>query len=283
MLPQAIKLDKDWLGKEAVSAIDGITASSVMGKARVQFSDYLFSVKEIERQTPSEHAGLRLQAGVVSMPLSGYDGSRYLFRVIDAQAERSPETLDQVRDAVVADAKKLAAFSLQIADADAWHARLSKDVLQVIAKEQGVEVQEPAAFQRRQVSMGGEGVPNVAGIGQDEQFVDGVFAFAMDHVGDDAKAFEQLAAEKRSTVVAAQSKLSLYLVRVDEFHPVTEDQYAQRMSGPDALQGVGSAIQNAVLGSDITNPFEFDELAKRVGFVSTSPVEKKQDTDEAAE
>lgn len=283
VLPAAIKLDKDWLDKDGVAALQGIAYSSVMGKARVEFSDYLFSVKEIERETPSAQASLRLQAGVVSMPMSGYDGSRYLFRVIDAQAERSPASLDEVRMTVAEDAKKLAAFSLQLADINTWRERLTQQVLQEIAKDLGSKVEEPSAFQRRQVSMGGEGVPNVTGIGQDEQFVDGVFKFAMENVGDDAKAFAQLAAEKRSTVVAAPSKLALYLVRVDEVHPVTEQQFASRMTGPDALQGVGSAIQNAVLGSDITSPFEFDTLAKRVGFVSANPVETKKDTDKAAE
>ncbi len=278
VLPAAIKLDRDWMTQEDLSTLQGINYAAVMGKGRVGFSDYLFSVKEIVRETPSTQAGLRLQAHVVSMPLAGYDGSRYLFRVIDAQAERSPESLDEVRDAVVEDAKKLAAFSLQIADRDTWRAKLSEKVIQEIAKDLDVKVEEPAAFQRRAFSMGGAGVPYVAGIGQDEQFVDGVFAFAMANVGNDHKAFEQLAAAKRSTVVAAPSKLSLYLVRVDEIHPVTEQQYAQRMGVPDALQGVGSAIQNAVLGQDVTSPFEFDVLAKRVGFVSEGADEQATDT-----
>ena len=65
--------------------------------------------------------------------------------------------MDEVRDAVVEDAKKLAAFSLQIADRDTWRAKLSEKVIQEIAKDLDVKVEEPAAFQRRAFSMGGAG------------------------------------------------------------------------------------------------------------------------------
>lgn len=278
VLPDVIKLDKDWLDRKAVGDLQGITNSSVLGKARVDFAEYLFSVKQIERKTPSIHAGLRLQAGVVSMPLGGYDGSRYLFRVIDAQAERSPETLDEVRDAVAADAKKLAAFSLLLADRQTWKDRLTTESLQPIATELGTKIEEPAAFQRRQLMMGGSGVPNVTGIGEDEQFVDDVFTFAMNNVGDDPKAFERLAADKRTTIVAAPTKLTLCLVRVDEVHPVTQNQYKQRFAGPDALQGIGSAIQANILGTEEIDPFAFETLAKRVGFLNEKGELPKKET-----
>ncbi len=283
VLPSVVKLDKQWLSIDDINTMQGIAYSTLMGKANVGFSDYLFSVKEIEREEPSPNAGLRLQANVVSMPLRGYDGNRYLFRVIDAQAERSPESLDEVRDAVVADAKNLAAYGLLLADRDTWRQRMVKDSLQFIAKDLGTTVEEPPAFQRRQVGMGGSGVPNVQGIGQDEQFVDSVFAFAMSHAASDHKAFEKLAADKRSTIAAAPSNLAMYLVRVDEVHPVTEQQYAQRMEYPQALENIGFAVQTSVLGDDVTNPFEFDTLAKRVGFVSVSELEAQEKGDSATE
>jgi hypothetical protein len=275
ILPDVNVMDKDWLNRDAVSSLTGIGSATVLGKARLNFADYVFSVKEIERETPDVNAGLRLQAGVTSMPLAGYDGSRYLFRVIDAQAERSPASLDEARDAVVKDAKELAAFALLLDDRETWRNRLLTDSLQTIATEIGVKVEEPAAFQRRQVAMGGEGIPDVQGVGQDEQFVDGVFAFAMKLAGEQPQDLQKVGPDKRSNVVPAPTKLSLYLVRVDEVHPVTEQQYEQRLSSTDALEGVGAAIQNTVLGKDVTNPFELDALSKRVGFVSDIITEKK--------
>lgn len=279
ILPDVKIMDKDWLTASDLNNLQGINYSSVLGKSRVQFSDYIFSVKEIEREKPHANAGLRLQCNVVSLPLASYDGGRYLFRILDAQAERSPKELNEVREAVVVDAKKLAAFSLLLADRDIWRGRLTKDSLQFIATELKTEIQEPPAFQRRQVAMGGSGVPNIQGIGQDEQFVDGIFAYAKSFGDIKSADLAKLPVDKRSTVVAAPTKLSMYLVRLDEVHPVTDKQYEQRFTAPDALQSIGAAIQNTVLGTDVKNPFEFDILAKRVGFVSDSDDQEDSETD----
>lgn len=277
ILPDVKVMDKNWLNRDAVSALPGIGSSTVLGKARLGFADYVFSVKEIERETPSVHAGLRLQANVVSMPMSSYDGSRYIFRILDAQAERSPASLDQVRSEVVKDAKSLAAYQLLLKDAASWTRRLSTQSLQTIATAIGGKVDEPAPFQRRQVAMGGAGVPDVQGVGQDEKFVDGVFDFAMKLAGEHPEALKKMGPDKRTTAVPAPTKLSLYMVRVDEVHPVTQKQYDQRLSSTEALEGIGAAIQSTILGRDTTNPFELETISKRVGFVSDMVKDKKDE------
>ncbi len=267
VLPSVVVDDQHWLTLEQLRAVPGLGTAGVLGKSRVQFADYAISVREIERKTPHPQAALRLQTGLVSLPLGSFDGSRYLFRIRKAQGTRVPKSISEVRDQVVADARRLSAFDLALQDRDAWVKRLGTDSLQVIAKELGVTIHSPAPFQRRRFMFGGAEVPTIEPVGQDEQFVDGVFELADKVSGDDASKLAILPVDKRSGVVSSPSNLTTYLVRVDDVRPLTQAQFTNMASQP----GIGASLmpQGSNASDDgLANAFSMEALSRRLGYKS---------------
>ena len=62
--------------------------------------------------------------------------------------------------------------------------------------------------------------------------------------------------------MAVDSRLSIYLIRVEKFQPITNAEYQREAASPQTLMGIEAALTGR-LGA---NPFSYEALAKRVGF-----------------
>jgi hypothetical protein len=144
-----------------------------------------------------------------------------------------------------------------------WVDRFIKEGPDALAKSLVTSVLTPAAFPRRVFTLEGPEVPNVEGIGQSEAFVDRVFdaATAVHEAGGVAAA----TLKDRVAPVPLDRQLSLYIVRVDEFKPITRTQYLQY-----APRGVAS-IQQWIMSEVKDDPFSEQSLSKRLNYVSETP------------
>lgn len=269
VLPDVYSEGETWHGRQSLATIPGIGGSFLEGQTGAGFPDYAMSARELNPAKENPMANLRLQVKLPSVPLRGADGSRFLFRLIDAQATREPASLDEVREQVVADARRVAAFELAKADQQTWVERLSKDSLQAIAAELKTTVAEPQPFQRREMNFGRFGTPHVDPIGINQDFVDDVFEFAGKVL--DAGELARLAPDKRTGVIPVEAALSVCLVRIDEFQPMTRSTYERSVAFP---QLPGWIMEAVLKDAGQLDPFSVKAISKRVGYVSKYPMEE---------
>ncbi len=264
--PTVARHENGWLTGDLLATLPGIGSSSIAGKRNFAFVDYMLSCRELEPADDNPLATLRLQAKLPSLPLQSFDDSRYLVRVLAAEPERAPLSLDEVRHAVAQDARRLAAYQYAKGQMEYWTNRLKQDSLLVLSQEVKSNLSQPAAFPRREVTFGRIEVPQVDPVGQNAQFVDAVFDLAEVIAAQGTGTLEGISPDKRSGVVAVDAKLSLYLVRVDAFNAIKESDY-RRVAG---FPQVASWLQQALLSELEQDPFSLEALSTRLGYRSVS-------------
>src|SRR5690606_29351890 len=121
----------------------------------------------------------RLQAKLPSQPMiNSATGDRFLFRLIEAEKNHVPASLDEVREAVTRDAHRLAAYRKMLEDRAAFEDELRLKSIADLGEKYG-EAFSPTPFTKRTPSQFGTPiVPEVPPIGRNEKFVDAVFDLA---------------------------------------------------------------------------------------------------------
>ncbi len=98
-----------WLTREDVGQLEGIGSSFIArGDATELFVDAVFKVRELAGKSAT-----LLQVGVPSLDRpTSQDGGSFYFVVLDAKKESVPESIDEIRDKVVTDYKRLKAYEI---------------------------------------------------------------------------------------------------------------------------------------------------------------------------
>ncbi len=252
ILPSWHHYDHRWFDRQALSNLPGIGLSRLTDNGTSLFTDYVFSAKELSPDSDNDLATRRLQKTIASLPLTAAE-SFYIFRLIDVQPAHSPASLEEIRTRVTYDSKRLAGYRMLQNDKQSWLKRARTETLETIAQQLGTNIRKPSPFSRRVADLlGGLAVPNIVGIGSDQVLVDRIFELARqgDEVAIDA--------------IGLDKKQVLLLVRVEEFNPITTNQFKAAVANP--LVALNLITQSYVdeLGSD---PLAYEALVERVGYV----------------
>lgn len=263
-----VQNDKAFIDADGLRTLRGISQAFLIlpGNVGAPFVNYVLSAKELSTKTDNPLTGRRLQVGIASQPLvtqNTEEPSQFVFRLIDAQASHAPASLAEVREEVERDAKQLKAFEELVNDSQDWVARFIKEGPDGLAKDVQSSVISPPPFPRREFDMQSFDVPNIDGVGRSEAFVDRVFdlASSLNEKGGVAKA----PPADRVTSIPVDRQLSLYVVRLDDFTPITHEQYEQ-----NAMRGV-AAIQQWVMSEAKGDPFSVESISKRISYVPEHP------------
>lgn len=257
--PDYVRIDDRWLTADELEALDRIGAVSV-------FAPYVLSAVELRGTSEdAEQSQLPLQVGLTSTPFGDDDGNTYLFRLIDAQAAHPPDSIDQVRAQVRTDARRKAAYEKLLDERETWFEtfRATTDFA-ALAAEPGVERLaggETATFPRREAAVR---VPEIEGLGADEQFVDAVFELAdrLRTAGD----MRTMPAAERRTIIPVDGQLTLALIEVRSFQGMTRAQYAQALADPQQKQYAALLVSSALRNTGVatTDPLSYDALVARL-------------------
>lgn len=250
-----------WVPIAELQTLEGIGGARFGDGVGISLTEYLARTRKLLEEGQNVPRSQQTQVGVAGKPLRGFDGNLYVFRLLDAQKSRSPETLDEVRDFVVADAKTVAAYEKLVADAEAWRTTTVNEGLDAAAEAADTS---PVATFEFQKARGTEGeAPNVLGVGASRQFVDSAFALVEER--DDVPAdVTELPLEQRVAVTPlpkSETGPALAVFVLEDFAPLTRSTYDQAVEGI-ALYEANSAIDRAVERS----PLSLEAIAERVGF-----------------
>jgi hypothetical protein len=270
--------DQNWLTATELASLQGIY-EAVLAGGRVQapFAQYALSAHELQPKTNAAQNNNpllveRLQARVPSQVLIDRDGTRYIFRLIEAQPQRAPQNLEEVRPDVEAAARCLDAYQTLLAQRDQWLQRAQAQPLEKIAAELNAEIQTPPAFPRLTRSpLGGLQPPMVLDLPPASGFVEKVFELAQTRGAVDTPQ------AKPVTVIPADSKLALYLVRLENFHPMPREQY-QRLAAGESLKGFVAASLALGVPED---PLSYEALSHRLNFITERETEQPSQTQQA--
>ncbi len=272
--PDVYRYDDSWQTASQLAQLPQIGRSRVaLGEQSESFLRYVLSEKQLLDPESNHPLGsLRLQARLPSVPLNSPDGGRCLFRLIDAQSSRVPDSLDQVRDQVQRDARQIAAYKLLKEDLSALLQQARDEGLVPWASKEGLAVHQPPMFAKRQPGLGGRWlVPDLPGLGRSQVLVDAIFDWVdrvLDRTLDQTEPFTspvaiQSAPEpERIGAIAIDQGMKLVLFRVDQLQPISKNEYQRMAQSPQ----LGAWINQSLTGQGPQGSLTIEVLSNRVGF-----------------
>ncbi|HEX7008709.1 MAG TPA: hypothetical protein VF184_01920, partial [Phycisphaeraceae bacterium] len=272
-----------WVSAEDLATLPGIGQSWLIGQSSVLFEDYVLSAKELEPEADHPLAMLRLQVGVPSEPLSGFDGSQYLFRLTAAEPDRAPASLDEVLPQVTQDAQNLKAYQqLLESKQPQWLALAQEQGLDALAQETGSTVLDIPPTPRHQLGAGSDQTaPSIPGIGSSRQLIDRLFEAAQAARQDDQTDLSQTPASQRIGAVGLDQDMSLVVFRVDRYQPLSRLAYQRQVASPQVAALVHQMLTAQEQEED--SSMSFEAIAARVGYRPAVPENSRESEPDQAE
>lgn len=277
VLPDVVRVEDDWLTREEVIGLEGFGSAYLEASGReYAVQTYVFSVPEVEPAETNPLLALGLQVGVASRPVRDDTGDRYVFRVTAAEPPREPRDLDEVRDDVVRDLKRLRAYEMLQQQAQELRLRAVEDGLEALAKSYDTTVRELEGFRGRDfLEMQ---PPNLPGVGRSPEFVDAVFAAAQ-QAREEAGSIEDANVDQTTLTVGLDNQQAVAVARVRAYQPVDQRTY-QLMR-----QQMASFVQRATMAQlELEqHPLSLEAVKQRVGFVDARPEDEQEQDDTEAD
>lgn len=249
----------DWIDLSKADSLAGLGESFFRaGQSRMGFAQMVGMIKEINPQTT-----LDLQARVpfTTVVMENQSGDHFYFNVVEVKPEAAPDTIDQVRDRVLADVKRLDGFDKLKTDLETNRALVAQTDLKTLA----IAFKKPT-----EISITGEPLEVVEEIQvtrtavanaecNTEDFRNAVFA-AAGKLGEVIK-IEPANAADRTVAVALPDSLSVVVAQISGQRPVVLEDL--RMMSPFASDSLATSELAAVLNDKaLKGALSFDVLAE---------------------
>ena len=242
-----------WLSAEGLEMLPGIGKSGMPTPSGQMepFVGLALSVREI---TPTQSGvALRLQlARGAEGPVVFDEGlNAYVYRVVDAEKSHAPASVDEVREQVVQDLRRVAYFNERIEQAKGLVGEGEKNGIHAVAAKIGGKVVVTVPFQRK-VPKDEEGpltrnmrAPALPGLGVVPPFTEAAFALAqkvgpVEHATSQPSVSAATSAPATATAasqpgkglptawVAFEPNLAAYVLELDAYRPLASDDFESR-------------------------------------------------------
>ncbi|MEM6394340.1 MAG: hypothetical protein AAF797_16360 [Planctomycetota bacterium] len=230
------------------------------------FTDYIAATYELQPQTESSDETApplppnTLQAKLPSLPLSTTDGSIHIVRVTAAEPARAPESLDVVRDQVIADARRLDAYDKLLAQKDALLTEAGETTLTAVSEQQtDAAITTLLSITPTDPRPGQLGPPELQNLGRHAPSVEALFDKAQ-ALGTDAASNAPTADRLIAVPVDEQQALAIFLI--ESFSPLTRSAFDEQIGDPRNLLETHLTIK---ADAPTTDPLA--GLRERVGYV----------------
>ncbi|MEM6552009.1 MAG: hypothetical protein AAF750_07765 [Planctomycetota bacterium] len=252
----------------AIADLEGIVP---IGEAFVtdtgqSFTDYLAATHELQPTPEGDPADApplpsnTLQVKLPSLPLATQDGSLHIVRVTAAQPARAPESLDAVREQVLADARLLDAYDKLLADRESLVNQIAETNLTAVSEGlTDAAITTLLDITPTDPQPGELGPPDLQNLGRHAPSVDALFDKAQ-ALGTNA-ASNGLTAD-RLVAVPVDEKQALAIFLIESFSPLTRSAFNQSIGDPLNLLNTHLTVK---ADAPTTDPMA--GLRERVGYV----------------
>ena len=144
--------DERWREPKELRNEEGIGTAWIDNKSsrRIFFTDYLSATRQLLPKGAEPPLNIpKIQKGIPSSVLVDDQGNRYVFRATDTREPSAPESLDQVRDQVEKDVRRLKAYRHLEKIADTLLGWARDKGLSSVAESFKIPVDKPAPFNRQ--------------------------------------------------------------------------------------------------------------------------------------
>lgn len=255
--PEVVVKDESFLTAPDLAALDRIGASYLeRGQRRFPFSDYALAVREIEPTTP-----LSLQVGIpADEPSQSADGSRFFFTILDTRPESSPRSIDEIREQLVADWKKVEAYKLLVEqDAEALRQKAIAEGIGSLDESRSTPVEPGKPAPPPQIKAAR--VTQTVLSSNDPSVNTDTFRLAVIDAAeklDPLTSADDYPADQRTLVVPLPQKLGLAVARIRSIVPLTVEDFRGRQNG------LVNQVQADEFRNLKSNPFSLDRLRQRL-------------------
>lgn len=278
-----------WAPLSELTTLEGIGgASRQAGALNLGLRQLIAAHREFGGEGPSG-----LQVGIADPDLlrrnefsrgrvgaASYPGDAYLYRVLEVDAARPPASLDEVREAVVKDVKRLQAYEGLAADLASWRQRGIDAGLDELAKEMDTFVRRGTVSRYGTTSSkAGNFQPTAVGGLTSPTLVRAVF----DRVApiDPLTRLADLPVEERLFAVAVPERLGVAVVNLERRFPVSQERWRLAIDSGLRLSAISTqsslSLSQVLMYRDFTDtamtPFSFEAMKARFNFVDLRETE----------
>ncbi len=291
VLPDVVRLDDKWLTLPAdIRQIKGFGESvlplGTEGRQAAPIVVYIDSARELDPPAQQRLRRFGLQAKMLSLPvINEQTKTRYFFRITAASPSHVPASLDEVRQQVEQDVIRMKAYGKLTESADTWVEQARVHGLKVVARDVGVadEPVQAGPFSRLERNILYEyylgqvrlEVPSLPVVGQNGQFVREVFDLA-DRVRQ-AGGLETAPRAERFAAIPVDKLLSVFIVQVEDIDLPTVVDFREFNLDPNKVR----LIHRLDMQQLAADPFSFEALKRRTGFVEQRMEEPAEPSDQA--
>ncbi len=268
-LPTIERRDDSWQDFGELSQLEGFAFGTVrVGSQNASAAGAVLQVREL-----NPNPNLPIQVGILAAehPIVASDGSLTFFRVLDARDVSAPDSIDEVREEVIANIKTLRAYERLKAELPGYLEVAKAGGLEAVAESLNAGLEEGDASRvtvqnDATISTNPQSVPRVFA---DEEVLEELFAFA--ETIDPTREPESIPAAERTYALLSPRVLSAVVGTADRYVPLTVEDF--RVLYGQARQVVTAfEIAETDTGDD---PFTLERMIERHGW---TPLDRTAET-----
>jgi hypothetical protein len=263
--PETGSISERWIEPREIDTIAGLGSATTdrFGTTPVTASQLVSSVREFGGKPT-----LVAQRGVPSPVLTSPEGDLFVLTVTEADASRAPASIDEVRDALVRDVRRIAAYDRLAATEPEIAALAGTAGLDAVASTYGAKVDpfvEVRAADPMFLQFGMRMPSALPVIGADQAVADALAdkAFALPPQVD----LKDLPPSDRTFVIESPARLAMLVVRVDSLAPMNEGDLGRLMANDRFRSSL--ALQD--VDATALQMFSKDALVTRYGYQQVAP------------
>ncbi|MDG2030642.1 MAG: hypothetical protein P8J45_06530 [Phycisphaerales bacterium] len=251
--------------RELISAIEidslpgvGSSRSTKFGRQPTSVSQYVMASKEFGNNTT-----IPSQAGIAGPVFSDAAGNLHIFRVLETDPAREARSIDEVRDAVTADATTLARFEKIKALSAELETQAIEYGLQPIAENYDSQVRFVSKIAEADAQLLAYGVKQptrIIGLSDPKTVIDAVIERASEL--DYTVPTTDIPLKDRTLVIADKNALAIAVVQINAIKPMTKESWSEL----SANAGVTRVLASDETALDFISTYSLEELIKRHDF-----------------
>jgi hypothetical protein len=262
VLPDYHRVDDHWVNLDKLNDVPGLAKTSVeISTQGAPLAYYMNSAKEFPGQNDVLRS-LRLQVNVPSKPITNDVGDRSIFRLLAADPQHVAKSLDEVKEQVATDLKRVAAFKLLQLDADKLIAEAQTEGLAKLAETYKTTVEKIGPFSGASTLR--QSLPVV---GRSRAFTDAVFALAQKV--QQGGGLGVVDAKQTFAAIPVDTAQKLAIVKLTEYQPLDSDSFNMfKPELPRTMEQMQQFERMRAASGPVADPFSLKALEARLKFKS---------------